>query len=792
MSFYKQLPYLVFLFFFQFTYSQNDCTDALVACGNANYNNLSVIGAGNDEISGANTCGGWENNSLWIKVNIKTAGTLGFTLTPQNRRLDIDFDFYVFGPTTGCGSLGNAIRCSTTNPQAAGSQNNTTGMNDTEFDTTEGPGADGNNFIRWLTVQADETYYIVIDRFVGDSNFSIDWTGTATFNQPPTVNNNTNGLTLNLEKCDSDNVLDGKTPFNLTQTAALAIGTQPNVIATFHTSESNAITGDNPIANTNNYENTSNPQSLFIRLENSITECFSTAAFTLNVTPFQTPDPVNIAACDLDNNGFATFNLTDNNVGLINGNPDIVVSYHPSADDAVTLPNSYTNQNVFTNETVWAKIRNSATGCYIYKSFEIIVNTIPNVVPAQLTQCDFELFPNGLTTFNLEEANAALTNNDANLSTKFYVNPTNAQNDTNALSASFDNTTNPQVITVKVTNNTTQCYAFTQLTLSATTNPTQTVTLNECDNDGTEDGIATFNLADAGFETAGKTVTYYPSPNDALLEVNAITTTQFNSQTIYARVENGNDCIGINIIHLVVDPLPNYTIENKGIICLNLPQKPVKLNANIANPELYTFLWTPNGETTQSIDAFSLGAYSVTVKNNATGCEKTLTTNVAFSSDIATILPATIIDLEDNNTITVNTSGIGNYQYSIDDSNGPYQDSNVFMNVSAGIHTIYVKDKNGCGTSEKELNVLGAPKYFTPNGDGIHDYWNIKGLTTASNSNAAIYIFDRYGKFLKQIKPLGQGWNGTFNGIPLPADDYWYTVEFENGRSTKGNFTLKR
>ena len=34
---------------------------------------------------------------------------------------------------------------------------------------------------------------------------------------------------------------------------------------------------------------------------------------------------------------------------------------------------------------------------------------------------------------------------------------------------------------------------------------------------------------------------------------------------------------------------------------------------------------------------------------------------------------------------------------------------------------------------------------------------------------STIYIFDRYGKLLKQLSPLGQGWDGTFNGKPLPA-----------------------
>ncbi|WP_300564877.1 T9SS type B sorting domain-containing protein [Flavobacterium sp.] len=793
MPFYKQLPYFLFILFFQFTYSQNDCTDALVVCGNSSFNNLTVFGPGNvDEISQANTCGMQENNSLWIKLTIKNAGTLGFTLRPQNRDLDIDFDFSVFGPNATCGNLGTSIRCSSTNPEAAGSRSNTTGMNGSEIDTSEGPGNLGNNFVKWLTVQQGETYYLFIDRYSGDTNFSIDWTGTATFSDPPIVNNTTQGATLDLENCDSDGTLDDKTPFNLNQNAVLAIGTQTDVVATFHTSEGDAISGINPIPNPGTYENTSNPQSIFIRLQNTNSGCNSTAEFNIKVIPYQTPNPENIEECDLDDNGFVTFNLSQNDVRLINGDNNVVVSYHPSANDAVVLPTMYTNQVAHTKETLWAKIKNTVSGCFVYKPFDIILKKIPATSTADLTQCDFEIFPDGLTTFNLNEANTDLTLGDTNLSTKFYLNPSNAQNDLSPLSVNYTNISNPQVIAVRVTDNTTHCYTITQLTLHVNTNPTVTETIKECDYDGTEDGITTFNLADAGFETGGNIVTYFYNATDALLEQNAITTTQFTTQTIYARIENANNCIGINIIKLIVQPLPNFAIENKGILCINLPDKPVKLNTIITDPHLYTYLWTPNGETTQNIDAFSLGEYSVTVTNIATTCFKKMTTNVVDNSIIAEILPATIIDLEDNNTVTINTSGIGNYQYSFDDPNGPYQDSNIFNDVAAGVHFIYVRDKNGCGTAEKEINVLGAPKYFTPNGDGIHDFWNIKGLSKTSNSNAVIYIFDRYGKFIKQIKPISQGWNGTFNGVALPADDYWYTVVFENGREANGNFTLKR
>jgi gliding motility-associated-like protein len=59
-------------------------------------------------------------------------------------------------------------------------------------------------------------------------------------------------------------------------------------------------------------------------------------------------------------------------------------------------------------------------------------------------------------------------------------------------------------------------------------------------------------------------------------------------------------------------------------------------------------------------------------------------------------------------------------------------------------------------------------------------------------SQSLIYIFDRYGRLLAQITPGGLGWDGTYNGTPMPADDYWFRVKLEDGRMFTGHFSLMR
>ena len=151
-----------------------------------------------------------------------------------------------------------------------------------------------------------------------------------------------------------------------------------------------------------------------------------------------------------------------------------------------------------------------------------------------------------------------------------------------------------------------------------------------------------------------------------------------------------------------------------------------------------------------------------------------------------------MVDLSKINSITINVTGTGNYQYSLDNVDGLYQTSNVFANVTAGIHEVFVKDTNGCGSIAKAIAVVGVPQFFSPNNDGSNDFWNIKGLNDEFNARSSIYIYNRYGKLLKEINPLDRGWDGTYNGNNLPSDDYWFTLKLEDGRQASGHFSLKR
>ena len=149
----------------------------------------------------------------------------------------------------------------------------------------------------------------------------------------------------------------------------------------------------------------------------------------------------------------------------------------------------------------------------------------------------------------------------------------------------------------------------------------------------------------------------------------------------------------------------------------------------------------------------------------------------------------------DQNNIEFFVEGDGDYEYAI--NNGVFQDNPVFMNVPPGVNTVVIKDKNGCGITDPiEFLVVGYPKFFTPNGDNVNDTWNILGIETLSDP--VVFIFDRYGKLLKQLGPT-DAWDGNFNGQQMPSTDYWFRFEYGEmeddllvAKTRKTHFSLKR
>ncbi|CAL2080561.1 Gliding motility-associated-like protein [Tenacibaculum sp. 190524A05c] len=79
------------------------------------------------------------------------------------------------------------------------------------------------------------------------------------------------------------------------------------------------------------------------------------------------------------------------------------------------------------------------------------------------------------------------------------------------------------------------------------------------------------------------------------------------------------------------------------------------------------------------------------------------------------------------------------------------------------------------------------PSFFTPNQDGINDFWRVSSDLPIQS----IHIFDRFGSLLVTI-PKDEGWDGLSNGRKMPSNTYWYKVIFEDNTSKVGSFSLLR
>lgn len=271
-----------------------------------------------------------------------------------------------------------------------------------------------------------------------------------------------------------------------------------------------------------------------------------------------------------------------------------------------------------------------------------------------------------------------------------------------------------------------------------------------------------------------------------------------STTTTYTFTPNSGLCTTTATMTIIVMELPDIEPNHDEIICSE-NNDPVQLNAGLlsGSPSQFSYEWFRNNQLIPSEQEYYLnineeGIYTCNVKNKTTGCENTRTNRVTYSKKI-TIEKVIISDLTENNTVTVLASGMENSEYSLDNPTGNFQDSNVFENVEPGIHTVYVNDKNGCGVVSKTVALIGAPLYFSPNGDGYNDKWTIKGINELFFKNSKVKIFDRYGKLIKELSDASsEGWDGTYNGYPLPATDYWFVANIDDGRVLKGHFALKR
>ncbi|WP_397363812.1 T9SS type B sorting domain-containing protein [Olleya sp. R77988] len=657
----------------------------------------------------------------------------------------------------------------------------------------------------------------------------------------------------NLELCDDVNVVgpnDLIEIFDLTTNEVATINGETGVSASYYTDLDEALMGTNQIVDPTMHSNEDpanpgaaiTPQTIYVRVTNGTdamgtagTGCYTIVSFDVIVNPLPVVSPIeDYIYCELFNDGQYGFDLDSKTDEILNGQDPTIftVTYHETQGEADTSMNALSSPytNTSNPQTIFVNITNTVTGCDTTTTFNIEVQEAaqanPDMAPIVYEICDDNMETDGDTTNDSAQFDLLTQNPDvldgqdaANYIVSYYATQTDADAATNPLPFLYENTVNPQVIYVRVDNDI-QSVGPISLDLVALGTTGLDVNgdgaIDTIDTDG--DGV--FDLLDVNNDMVSDGFDNEPDGIIDFIDLDGDGLGDLVDLDNDGVVDNGIDssiCYETAEVTLQVNPLPEFEIEDSYLLCINTNGTEV-INTPVIDTGLnttdYTFEWllegaTLTGETGSSLTPTQGGNYTVIVTDVTTSgvtmCQNSATTLVEESEPPVIEYEVTTEAFADvhNIMVTATGNGISAYEFQLNDgvweagvlnTDGSY--TYTFTDVAGGDHIVTARDINGCGESSLPVSVMDYPHFFTPNDDGFNDTWNIYGIQ--NQPDAVIYIFDRYGKLLKQLSPTGLGWDGTFNGNPMPTSDYWFTIDYKEPndltqqKQFKAHFTLKR
>lgn len=655
------------------------------------------------------------------------------------------------------------------------------------------------------------TQLFACDSNVGKIALKINPTSVATYTDPapgcPELNTNSAKFDLDAQRMAIKN--------NFFPTS--------NVNIAFYISPADASVEQNEL--TNDYEFPTGSTTVYTRVETG-NSCTGIGTFEVQV--YSAPIQTTIAltnACQAE-----TLLLSSKDAEALAGQTaSVQASYFYSFEDAKNNTPGI-NKNAALPLTVgttpiFVRLFDNTTSCFSIVSFDLKVFANPALTsPDPISVCSTAT----TAVFDLKIRIPQLTGNNTNYQVSFYENQGDMDSGT-PIPTPESYTSASKTVLIKVidpTNN--GCASTSSLTLTIFAIPGNNSNpdpLQICE----DSGFYSFDLTSRETSMAGPTALndiefrYYIDPSDAdnnnsnfIATPGSFTNTVKEYQKIYVRINSKTNsdsetaiaCYRILEQELFVYPYPKNNLTGQPYrICVDINGNPV--SPALIDTELpqtgYSFVWyngfntagtVITGATGSTLSTTVPGVYSVKITNTT---NSSMCTTVANFTTVNSVVPYSIaadpteqIAFESENTVTaIVTPQSPEFEFMID--NLGWQKSPVFYNVQQGVHTLTVRHAFGCGQISTPFIVVDYPRFFTPNNDGFNDTWNIGGRVSLDISK--LYIFDRYGKLLKELNENTGGWDGTFNDQPLPSDDYWFKILFEkdgvNGEFLN-HFTLKR
>jgi gliding motility-associated-like protein len=259
---------------------------------------------------------------------------------------------------------------------------------------------------------------------------------------------------------------------------------------------------------------------------------------------------------------------------------------------------------------------------------------------------------------------------------------------------------------------------------------------------------------------------------------------------------SGDNCLNTSSQTLTLKATPQLVFTALTNICANEPAFQLT-EAKLLNGLPGTGVYSGRGINASGIfDPATAGAGIHTIRYTFTGTNGC----VNYLEQPITVYPVPAVDagpdkfvLEGGNAVLAG-SGTGNglsYLWSPSVGlNNPTVAQPTVTPTDDITYTLTVTSADKCVSSDevfvKVLKAPTIPNTFSPNGDGIHDRWEIKYLNTYPG--CTVQIYNRYGQLLFQSNGYSTPWDGTYKDRPLPAGTYYYIINPKNGRKQMTGF----
>jgi gliding motility-associated-like protein len=158
-------------------------------------------------------------------------------------------------------------------------------------------------------------------------------------------------------------------------------------------------------------------------------------------------------------------------------------------------------------------------------------------------------------------------------------------------------------------------------------------------------------------------------------------------------------------------------------------------------------------------------------------------------------------DISQNTSVQLNTRGNLGAKYTYQwtpptDLDNPTSATPFASPDKTTTYSLKITDTNGCFNRDSItiglIRGVHIPDVFTPNGDGLNDTWEIRGLEEFASSQVVVY--DRWGHAIFETDQTKKAkFDGTYNGTALPTGSYAYVIQtFPNGHSYRGKLLIMR